>query len=88
MNTYNHFNWQNEKTAINPHHSLIIANIRIYMGVILEPYVDFANKTVGKSVKAYEHYIFENNNYKNIKKLPKSHPVRIGLKTFRTIQGF
>jgi hypothetical protein len=88
MKTFKNYDWINEKTAVNPLHSIIIANIRIHTGVILEPYIDFANQIVGKSVKRKEHYIFENNNYKNIKKLPKTHPVKIGLKIFRTIQGF
>jgi hypothetical protein len=89
MNAFqNYSDWVNEKTAVNPHNSILIANIPIYNGVILEPYVDFANKTVGKSIKGHEHYIFENNNYKNIKKLPKTHPVIRGLQTLRTIQGF
>lgn len=88
MNTFQNYDWVNEKTAVNPYHSLIIANIRIYTGVILESYIDFANQIVGKSIKRKEHYIFENGNYKNIKKLPKNHPVKQGLKVFRTIQGF
>lgn len=87
-NWTNDVDWANEKTAIYTNSSLTIANIPIYKGVILEPYVDFATKTVGKSIKAYQHYIFENNNYKNIKRLPKTHPVIKGIRTLRTIQGF
>ena len=78
----------NEKTRLNNRNTFKLANTDIYTGVVLESLIDFAENTVTKVIKRKEFYVFENNTYKNISKLPKAHPVRRNFKLYQAIQNF
>lgn len=62
----------NEKTAVFTDMALVINGQTLFLGVVFEPVIDFAQRTFSKSIREYRAYRYEEDRFHFAGKIPTS----------------